>query len=388
MKRFDVLMPTRSQYGVLHHFTQKLYEALKRQNLTCRLIDNESIDTEILKNPPDFTIGFNGAPQHSSGILFADLIEKPHVCCLMDLSYRYLFLLESPYILMTCNDQLSCELLRLKKNTSNPLFLPPGVEKEMDFDPAAPRDLDIVLMATFIDFEERRKIWKEQFPASVYEMMHNTIEIVFSTSKIQFMEAFQLVFNEYIKNGKFGGSDKFDFITVWEELELYLRGRERVDLVKSIKEIPIHIFDSSIDKTNWRGYFQDKHSNLIFHPPISFKESFNILKRSKFVLNSSPHTRNGAHERVFNALACGAVPITEENLYLPTQFEHGTDLIFFSHPNLKQIEENVLSFMDEGKRQALVRSGREKVMANHTWDHRVETLLDFLQKVESSVNLF
>jgi len=38
INRIDLFMPTVSQYEVLHHLTRKLYEALTRQGVNCRLL--------------------------------------------------------------------------------------------------------------------------------------------------------------------------------------------------------------------------------------------------------------------------------------------------------------------------------------------------------------
>lgn len=377
--RIDFLMPTASQYGVLHYFTKELYEAFQRQNLTsCRLIDNEKIFESINEDPPDMTVGFNGAPLHPAGVFLCDLIEKPHFCCLMDLSYRYFTLLESPFIHFSCNDRLSCKLIHLKQKKTA-LFLPPGCEKTLCFDPDISREFEVVLMATFIDFEGRRKCWKQWFPSSICAMMDHAVEIVFSNSDISYIDAFQIAFNDFLIHDMFKKDDQYNLLGIWEQIELYIRGKERVELVKSLPHTKIHIFDSSIDQLNWEGYFQGKHPHLVFHPPVSFEESFDVLKKSKFVINSSPHLRDGAHERVFNALACGAMPIAEANPYMREIFSEG-DLLFYRHPDLKGIEEKLQIFSNEEKRQAIVESGRSKVMAAHTWDHRASALMDFLKK--------
>lgn len=377
-KRIDVLMPERSQYGVLHHFSKKLFEALEGRHLICRLVENDQIISTCCADPPDCTIGFNGAPQHSSGIFLSDLIEKPHIACLLDLSYRYFSLLESPYILFACNDHLSCELL-YDKGKRHALFFPPAVEKEIDFDEDKPREFEVVLMATFIDFEKRRESWKGLFSPLICKAMDLTIDLFFSTSTLSFVEAFQYVMNAFLKEGRFTHQDQCNFYAVLEQIELYVRGRERVELVKALPNTQIHIFNGSIDKTDWKSYFGREHSHLVFHPPVSYEGSFEVLKKAKFVINSSPHLRNGASERIFNALACGALPVTEENIYLPTVFTQGVDLLFYRHPELNGIEEMLRSCSDEERRRAIVRSGRAKVYSQHTWDCRAEALMDFLE---------
>ena len=58
MKRIDVFMPPLSAYGVLHHFTQKLHEALLRCGVKSRLLEAKKNDPapflkELFENPPE-----------------------------------------------------------------------------------------------------------------------------------------------------------------------------------------------------------------------------------------------------------------------------------------------------------------------------------------------
>lgn len=68
-------------------------------------------------------------------------------------------------------------------------------------------------------------------------------------------------------------------------------------------------------------------SNVVLHPAVTFAESLAILQQSKICLNSVPTLRNGSHERVLASYACGALPISSENLFW--QEELGDDIIMY-----------------------------------------------------------
>lgn len=373
--KIDFLMPVTSQYGVLHYFTKKMYEALHRRGVSCRLLEGEQMIDLPCKDPPDLTIGFNGIPSHSSGVFLCDLIERPHLCCLMDLSYRFFYLVQSPLISFTCNDRFSLELLNLK-HVQNCFFMPPAVEKEAILSLEKKREYEVVFLATYIDFESRREKWKQYFPKSICEIMDETIEMTFCNTQFSFIETFQKVLNVYLEQDKIHDDDQIDLFSIWEQLELYIRGKDRVDLIQSIQDATVHIFDASIDQKNWKHHLKGK-SNLIFHEPVSYEESLAVMRKSKIVLNSSPHLRNGVHERVLNALACGALPVTEENPYLLENFPG--QLLFYKNSERDQLNQLINDYLNnENKRLDICTRGKENVLFNHTWDCRISKILENL----------
>ncbi len=76
IKRIDVFMPPRSQYGVLHHFTRKLSEALGRAGVEASLLEAQYDNPKpfldkIFSDRPDCTLSFNGLLPDREGRFFA-----------------------------------------------------------------------------------------------------------------------------------------------------------------------------------------------------------------------------------------------------------------------------------------------------------------------------
>jgi spore maturation protein CgeB len=100
------------------------------------------------------------------------------------------------------------------------------------------------------------------------------------------------------------------------------------------------------------------------------------MKQSKVVLNSSIKNKEGAHERIFAGLACGAAVVTNENAYMKEQFNEGEGLIFYKAFQQEVVNTQVDAYLShENDRQDAVKRGQLKVMQAHTWDQRVELLM-------------
>ena len=92
---------------------------------------------------------------------------------------------------------------------------------------------------------------------------------------------------------------------------------------------------------------------------------------SKIVLNAFPGY-NGSHERVFNAMACGAVALTGQSRLFADLFAAGE--IVFQAPGALAEQTAALLADDAGLRQ-VAEKGRAAFMAAHTWDHRAQRIL-------------
>ena len=63
------------------------------------------------------------------------------------------------------------------------------------------------------------------------------------------------------------------------------------------------------------------------------------MRTSKIVLNSSIKNKSGAHERIFAALASGAIVATSENEYLKETFQEQQGILFYKNAEIGKINE-------------------------------------------------
>lgn len=379
-------MPPRSQYGVLHHFTKKFYEALVRAGISCRLLEAQYDNPKpfldkIFSDPPECTLSFNGLLPDEQGRFFCDMIKIPHIACLVDSPNHFFSLVKSPYSIITCVDRFSCDFFR-GMNFQNVLFMPHAVEKDLAQGLDEDRVYDVVMLSSCIDYEGIRKSWKKMFPAPLCNVMDEAIEAYFADEETSYVQAFVLAMDKYQRQHSDIDPQKLDFIAVFDQLETYIKGKDRVDLVKSVKDAKVHVFGSSSGAASWKKYLGKSHPNVVIRDPVPFEQALQIMQQSKIVLNSCSWIKNGAHERIFASLLSGALVITVENIYMREHFQDGKNIVFYRYREMDQVNEKVNEYLaEEKKRKSLVAKGRETVLKGHTWDHRAAALIKELDPI-------
>lgn len=381
IKHIDLFMPPNvSQYGVLHHFTQKMHEALLRLGVSSRILHAERNNpkpflTELFKDVPDCTLSFNGLLPDEEGRFFCDLIRIPHVACLVDSPNGFFSLVKSPYTIVTCVDRNAVDFFK-GIHCQHVLFMPHGVEKNIN---AVAKDedrpYDVIMLSSCIDYEYTRKQWKSNFPEALCKVMDEAAEIALSDQKTSYVQAFVQSLDHHISSGAAIDPQKIEFIEVLDEIETYIRGKDRVELVKGIKDAKIDIFGSDAPTTNWKKQLSGQ-SNVVIHESVPYDQALELMHKSKIVLNSCAWIKNGTHERTLAGLACGAAVITAENIYMSENFIDGTNINFYRYSQWDKVNDQVNQLLsDESKRKKIAQAGRELVIHHHSWDIRAAALL-------------
>lgn len=378
--RIDVLEPLGSQYRVLHHFSKKLFEAMQRKGIDCRYVPvTEGAIHLNWSDLPDCTLGFNIAPTAGTGSdLLCDEIATPHLAILVDPPTWHYQLTNSPFTILACDDRSGNRFLNqipFKRH----FFLPHAVERDVLYSPHEEKVYEITFLATNINHEQRRQAWQQLFPKEVCQAMDAAVEMVFAQSEKGFLEAFQEALLHYVPSSKDYELPKNpDFIMLCYEVELYIKGKERVDLLKAITDVDVHVFGASLGAADWKSSLEGRR-NLHFHPPVSFDESCKIMRQSKIVLNSSMKNKEGAHERIFMGLGSGAAVVTNDCPFIREEFTDGEDILLYKPSQIEQLNDRLVSLLKHPEQlRSITQSGRARVLAAHTWDHRVDTIIENL----------
>lgn len=366
-------------YESKRHFTQKLAEAMHRQGIETMIIDMEekSLKAETGKQiqnfHPDITCSFNSILPISQGKFLWDIIQIPHLSILVDPALYSANLATSPYSLISCVDLLDLDLLK-SSGVKSAFFWPHAIEKELGEESSQERIYDVVFLGSCYDHDSLRRQWRADHDEEYNKMMDQAIELVLGDNKTCLAEALLIALNQ----SKLKPASS-DFLQMFAYLDHYTRGRDRVELIRSIKNVPVHIFgtmsnDLGIETMGW-GHYIGRQENVHLHPQVTYQESLNILKQSKICLNSMPFFKNGTHERIFASLACGAVPLTSDNLYIQEHFKPNENLLIYQSGQWDAVEPAIAELLNnETKRKEIAAAGRQKVMAEHTWDNRVSEL--------------
>jgi spore maturation protein CgeB len=366
-------------YETKRHFSHGLGAALERRGIAVRYIDLQStpFDRIMSDTPPDLCCSFNRSNQDEHGKFFWDERKMPYLSILVDPILYDLKLIESPYSYLSYVDGYDGDLLQCK-GFGRALFWPHAVERELTAPEGQARPYDITFFGSSYDPEGLRNSWRSKYPLPMQKLIEEAIEITFSEASTPFWEAVKRL-----------NCPLEDFMKICTLVDNYVRGIDRIELIRAVAKIPnvkVHLFGGTCWREEtpirgWNSYFGN-HPQVILHPAIPYQEALQVFKQSKICLNSSPFFKRGSHERILAGLACGSLVVTNESQWTRSQFVEGEELLFYSSKQWGEVTEKVQFFLNnEPARQAAAAKGRNKVMQAHTWDHRVEGLLQFWERV-------
>lgn len=386
------LLTNYNLYESKRYFTQKLAEALQRQQIETKIIDaRESIlgadeINSIQKFAPNITASFNSLDPIGENRFLWDFLEIPHISFLVDPVFYSPYLVNSPYSIITCVDRSDLAAVR-SNEFHNAFFWPHAVEKELSAKKDTKRTYDVVFLGSCYDYESLRVSWKQRNPVELNKVLDDAIDIVFSHERESLAHALTQAWNA-------SGLDPkgVDFMTLYYYLDNYTRGKDRVELIRSIKDAHVHIFgelspDNAVGILGWKQYMSSQ-PNVTVHKSVPFAEGLEIMKQSKIVLNSMPFFRDGTHERIFCALACGCLVITSESIYLRELFRDGDGVVFYRSQHRPDVNGFINEMLKhEIKLQQAAERGRDIVMKHHTWDVRVQNLLEELPAIMKRIEV-
>lgn len=119
------------------------------------------------------------------------------------------------------------------------------------------------------------------------------------------------------------------------------------------------------------------------HTPPS--EWLKIYSASKIILVAHYQDPSGrfpvyqASPRVFEAMACGAFTISDNQRDVFSLFNDGEHLVRFD--NIGELIDKIKFYIDNpGEKKDIAQRGREEVLNNHTYEHRIEKLLSYVKR--------
>lgn len=386
LTKIYLFAPLTNQYGVIDYFTKELLNALQRQGIQTKLIKSKREDPkdfleQILREPPDCTLSFNGLLPDIEGRFLCDMINIPHIAYLTDAPKHYFPLVASKKNIIACIDQDFCQTFTTIQ-FPNVIFLPHAVSK--DLSPLTKTDFqyDVAMFNSYIDFELIRKKWQKKHGIHLGAVLDEAAEWTLADRDIPYMHAFFQTLDRHIQSGKPIDPKKVDHIDLLDSLEAYIGGRSRIELLKAIEDVPVHVFGAKKGSKDWTKSLGTKYKNVKIYPSIPFLEVFEIMKKTKIILNSTPEIKRGLHERILSGIACGAAVLSRDTPFLSSIFHDEESILLFPPQDKFEINRKIQSFLhDEPRRQNLVNKAREIIMRDHTWDRRADALISGLPSI-------
>lgn len=130
--------------------------------------------------------------------------------------------------------------------------------------------------------------------------------------------------------------------------------------------------------TDWSGLARDGF-HRVSNRKISRAHLIRLYQQHGAVLNvrNEANVEHGLNQRSFEPLACGAVVLNDDLPDLPLCFEPGREiLVYRDREELNVLAARLRREPDFGTRIAA--AGRQRVLAEHTYEHRLQTILNDL----------
>jgi spore maturation protein CgeB len=390
IRRIDFFMPPPNQYERVSYLTKELYQAFQRQGVNCRLLVGQRENPEpflsaLFQDPPDCTFSFNGLLPDNQGNFFCEMIKIPHIAYLMDSPIQFLSLAKSSLNIVLCPDIFACNFF-LGLNFNNVIFIPHGVSKDIRLDISSKRRYEVVMLSSCIDYEEIRIKWKNKYTLPLYKVLENASERSMSNPTISLVESLVAELNEQLGKSNAINPSEINLLELLDELETYIRGKDRVEAVRAVKDCQVDVFGAPKQSASWEKYL--KGCNAVIHDPIPYEQALNVMKESKIVLTSCPWTKNGGDERIFAAFACGAMVISSDNVYLRHHFNEGTEILFYQPGKWTRVNDLVQEYLSKpSSLEQIADNGKRKTLKEHTWDVRAKNLLNQLPPLLEKIKI-
>lgn len=370
MDKITVFKNRVTQYDVMHCFRKSLSDAFERLGIEVELLDISKMTMaellhSIYKASPDYTLAFNGLEPLQGGNFLSDELQIPHVAWLVDSAHYFTRIGKGAFNLLISPDQTSADLHKTWGATRS-FFLPHGFEASVATPPEKERHFPIVFLGSFIDPIEIQEAWKKSMPLEHVEELVEAAKKVLCDPSLPYQQAL---------GDRWNSLSPADYSVLAMSFDLYVRATDRIELLKSLCGLPVHIFGNRPAARGWEDFLDLKNGDYTLHPAVNFPESIEIMKQAKIVLNSSPMFKTGGHERIFYGLGCGAAVLTNRTTWIMEHYKENEEILLY---NSKEKIEELLS--SPGKLVEIAQKGQEKALKNETWDARAKSLLEIMQQ--------
>jgi spore maturation protein CgeB len=147
---------------------------------------------------------------------------------------------------------------------------------------------------------------------------------------------------------------------------------ERAEILRQLADYDLRIYGKS-----WKRY--PELASRVSDQFIMDITKLKIFSNSRISINiQGAHMINGENFRVFEAAACGGVSFSTYKPDLAQCFKPDSEIIIFDDArDLREKADYYLAHLAE--LQAIGQAARRRLLAEHTYDHRVKTILKYLQ---------
>lgn len=158
----------------------------------------------------------------------------------------------------------------------------------------------------------------------------------------------------------------------FEKVYMYSRCKVRRSVLTTLLEhgLEIKVYGNG---EGWKE-LQNKYKNLDYNPCLSMLDSLDAMKKHKYTLNDCSFFPDGSHERPFNTLLNGGLPISYESSYLKKVFP-ADSMLYFNIKSLISLPTKIEILMNKPELAYHMMKNGINIAKNHTWKNRAKEIL-------------
>ena len=152
----------------------------------------------------------------------------------------------------------------------------------------------------------------------------------------------------------------------------------RIKILDSLCEFKLGVFGDG-----WGIWHRLKFRKIpeYYKGKASGEKVLKLYKSSKIVLNiHGPEAKEGVNTRTFDIPMCGAFELTDYKPEMDKLFKPGEEIVYYK--NIDELKSLVRFYLNNPeKRKVIIAKGKERVLNSHTWNHRMQEVVNLLEKL-------
>lgn len=326
------------------------------------------------------TFNFDGLHCETSlfdgfGRLFWDVRDIPCVNIVVDHPFYYPSLYENlplHYYEVSIDRSHMAYLKKYYPEVKHNLFLPlagTSLRPKQQYPLIKDREIDILFTGNFTP--------KEQFDQYIYRLGDEYAAFYLSILKELIQNPSlqdDLVMEQHLKE-EFNDASNEELRTTMSNMifiDTYIRNYFREKVIQTLVDAKIHVHCIG---HGWH-LLSCKHREYLSYEKNQYSlDCLERMTQAKLSVNVMPWFKDGAHDRVFNAMANGSISVTDHSRYLDEILTDNENVIFYDLKHLEELPDKICNLLSQPeKMQALSDNGFCLAQKSHTWIQRAQEL--------------
>ena len=369
------------QWHVMYEIASSLTSFCEVEVIDSNKLGSESAKAKLIAQRYDLLITYNKSAlelQNTSGENIISMITKPHLCWLVEHpvtfydQYKNSESSNRHYLFTNISHENFKTAVGLAGGCSALLFGSKKLNSSIKF---KSRPIDICIAAQWRGLPYENEFWRNQTGI--------TKEFFESVADYQNIEENKDTFSAYLEVARILNINLRDIRThlrFMKVLYWHARKHERIKVVQDMVATGLTV--ALIGGDSWKQVLPN-YDNVIFIEPCKHETLLEYYQQSKAVV--ATNCSNGACERVFDAMAAGAIALTENSFNLDNYISDEPILIKYQQLEAYKINNTIVDCILGQTGAPLAERGHVEFLEKHTWEQRAVSLFSILTELNSQL---